>query len=427
MQLSEGWIIGAGMTGLAASYASGVTALESEMRPGGICRSYLVPSPAGDYRFEVGGGHWVFGGDPVMNRFLNRFDEWKPYRRRSSVYFPESGLTVPYPVQNHLSAFGPEIAAKCVAEMRRERKSAPRTMAEALEWQFGPTLSELFFAPFHDLYTAGLWTRIAPQDFFKSPLDLEQIERGARGEPAPQAGYNQTFLYPAEGLDTFADSLAGNAAVETGARVARIDTARRRLEMADGRVLGYEWLLSTAPLDEMLRLAGVVVDEEPGPATAVLVVNLGGVRGPKCPDDHWLYVPRSRSGFHRVGFYSNVSSKFLPAGTQGRVSVYVERGFRRGVRPGEEEIGEYLRQVGDELVEWGFLESVEASASNWVETAYTWTMPGSRWRSTALARLSDLGIHMTGRYGKWQFQGIADSLRDGLLAGALLRARGTAR
>jgi hypothetical protein len=135
-------------------------------------------------------------------------------------------------------------------------------------------------------------------------------------------------------------------------------------------------------------------------------------------------VPRSRSGFHRVGFYSNVDGSFLPRGAADRVSLYVERGFPQGARPSESVCAEYARQVGEELCEWGFLQDVEVCGANWVETAYTWTMPGSRWRETAIARLHAEDIHMSGRYGQWKFQGIADSLRDGLLAGGLLKTPG---
>lgn len=424
MDIPKGWILGAGMTGLAASYASGVTALEAEAQPGGICRSFHLPSPSGQYRFENGGGHWVFGGDAVLNHFLRGFGAWRGYQRRSAVYFPESGLRVPYPLQDHLYALGPNLAEKCLAEMRLDRKHSPRTMAEWLEWQFGPTLNQLFFAPFHELYTAGLWTTVAPQDSYKSPVDLAQVERGARGERPDLAGYNQTFLYPVAGLGAFADALATRGSVQTGARVARIDTTRHIVELANGRMLPYEWLLSTLPLDLMLRLTGLAIDDEPGQATGVLIVNLGGRRGARCPDEHWIYVPRSHCGFHRVGFYSNVDAGFLPHGAEGRVSLYVERSFKQGAQPTGAECAEYARQVGLEMREWGFLRSVEVCATNWVDTAYTWTMPGSRWRETAIARLHELGIHMTGRYGQWKFQGIADSLRDGLLAGGLLRTPG---
>lgn len=427
MRKAKGFIIGAGMTGLAASYASGATALEAAAQPGGICRSYIAPSPVGGYRFEIGGGHWVFGGDPFLNRFLAGFGEWKSYRRRSAVYLPDSGILVPYPLQDHLSGLGPALASQCLAEIRQEKKNTAKTMADWIEHQFGPTLTGLFFGPFHELYTAGLWTTIAPQDSFKTPLNLEQIASGARGEPVVETGYNQTFLYPAAGLDSFVDSLASRASVETGAGVVRIDAKRRQLELADGGVLGYEYSLATAPLDEVVRLAGIELDEDPDPSTAVLVVNLGGRRGPRCPDEHWVYVPRSRSGFHRVGFYSNVDGSFLPEGTAGRASVYVERSFKRGTRPTDEGIEKYMVEVGEELCEWGFLDTIEASAANWVETAYTWSLPGSRWKQSAAARLNELGIFMAGRYGNWRFQGIAESLREGLLVGAMLREPGADR
>lgn len=421
MKSSKGYIIGAGMTGLAASYESGATALEAASEPGGICRSYIEQSPVGGYRFEIGGGHWVFGGDPFLNRFLAGFGEWRSYQRRSAVYFPDTGILAPYPLQNNLSALGPAMAAQCLEEIRQEKKATPGTMAEWIEHQFGPTLTRLFFGPFHELYTAGLWTAIAPQDSFKTPLNLEQIAKGAAGEPVADAGYNQTFLYPAAGLDGFVDSLASRAQVETGARVSRIDGIQRQVELADGRVLPYEWLLATAPLDEVVRLAGVELDEKPDPSTAVLVVNLGGRKGPKCPNEHWIYVPRSRSGFHRVGFYSNVDRSFLPEGTEDRASLYVERSYVRGRRPAEAEMERYITAVGEELREWGFIETVEVSAANWVETAYTWSMPGSAWKASAVARLNKLGVYTAGRYGNWKFQGIADSLREGLLAGAMLR------
>ena len=55
------WIIGGGMTGLATGMASGFGVLERLDHPGGICASYERDG----YRFELGGGHWIFGGDPT--------------------------------------------------------------------------------------------------------------------------------------------------------------------------------------------------------------------------------------------------------------------------------------------------------------------------------------------------------------------------
>ncbi len=53
--------------------------------------------------------------------------------------------------------------------------------------------------------------------------------------------------------------------------------------------------------------------------------------------------------------------------------------------------------------------------------AYTWSWPGSGWKQKALRQLEEQGIYQVGRYGRWVFQGIADSIRDGFLVGASLK------
>ena len=188
----------------------------------------------------------------------------------------------------------------------------------------------------------------------------------------------------------------------------------------DGSSEGYDELISTLPLNRMMEMTGLEVDERPDPATAVLVVNIGAVKGPRCPAEHWLYIPRSRAGFHRVGFYSNVDSAFLPASSQernDRVSIYVEKAYREGERPNEKELDCLCQQIVQELQDWGWIEEAEVVDPTWIDVAYTWSWPGSKWRQKALKILEDHGIYQVGRYARWVFQGIADSIRDGFVAG----------
>jgi len=63
---------------------------------------------------------------------------------------------------------------------------------------------------------------------------------------------------------------------------------------------------------------------------------------------------------------------------------------------------------------------VEVADPTWVDVAYTWRWPGSRWREEALTMLEARGIFPVGRFARWRFQGIADSVRDGLMAGAAI-------
>ena len=91
-----------------------------------------------------------------MLRFIRKLTDVETYARRSSVYFPETELYVPYPLQNHLRFLNHGAAERALAEMALP-KSPIRTMKEWMEQSFGSTLCEMFFFPFHELYTSGLY------------------------------------------------------------------------------------------------------------------------------------------------------------------------------------------------------------------------------------------------------------------------------
>ena len=126
------------MTGLAAGVASSLPVFEATDTPGGICSSYYLqpgtqerlfaqPDDGEAYRFELGGGHWIFGGDPSVRQFINRVTPLRDHVRKSSVYFHDKSLYVPYPLQNHLRCFDGDIAARALAEMAHPQNSF-RTM-----------------------------------------------------------------------------------------------------------------------------------------------------------------------------------------------------------------------------------------------------------------------------------------------------------
>lgn len=424
------------MTGLAAGVASGAVVYEAAEVPGGICSSYYMrpgndkrlysPPKGGEaYRFEIGGGHWIFGGDPIVLHFIRSLVPVKTYTRRSAVYLPEQELFVPYPIQNHLSYLGRKLAAKILQEIVEagHNKHEIITMADWLKAGFGPTLCELFFEPFHELYTAGLYREIAPQDPYKTPVNLSLVVQGTFTE-VPQVGYNVTFLYPAEGLNALAQRMAERCKVTYNRRVVKIDVRAKEVCFAEGLTAKYDMLVSTLPLNRIVEMAGLEVEGKPDPATSVLVVNIGATKGPKCPAEHWLYIPKSRAGFHRVGFYSNVDASFLPASSRdrkNRVSIYVEKTYRQGEKPSPAEMETLYQAIVNELQDFGWIGEVEEVDPTWIDVAYTWSWPGSRWREEALKALEEHGIYQVGRYGRWIFQGIADSIRNGLMAGATLK------
>jgi protoporphyrinogen oxidase len=432
----QSYILGGGMTGLSAGISSGLPVFEAAEEPGGICSSYYVrpgsqqrlsqpPADENVYRFEIGGGHWIFGGDATVLHFIRTLAPVKKYYRRSSVYFHEQERYVPYPLQNHLRYLDRATVGKVLKDLTK----TPGTFSTMEEWMreyFGPTLCELFFYPFHDLYTAGLYKTIAPQDAYKSPVSLAHVIQGAFDE-VQSVGYNVQFVYPAEGLDMLSRRMATISDVRYGKLVTHIDVADKVLHFADGTAVPFQTLISTLPLNKMLGLTGLTVETPADPYTSVLVLNIGAIRGSACPDDHWLYNPDAQSGFHRVGFYSNVDRSFLPASARPQndaVSIYVERAYPGGDKPTPQAIQHYCADVVRELQAWNYIREAEVVDPTWIDVAYTWQIPGSRWKQQAIQALEEHGIFPVGRYGRWIFQGIADSIRDGFYAGSSFKPLG---
>lgn len=412
------------MTGLSAGIKTGWPVFEAQSLPGGICSSYYaLPGQTGrfnqtqarrnGYRFEYGGGHWIFGGDAEVLSFIEQFTSCERYRRKSSVYLPDAIHYVPYPLQYHLAHVPASMREAALEELQQTDSHTISTMADWVAAQFGPSLNQLFFAPFHELYTAGLWNRIRPQDNYKTPLDKALVLKGAV-DKTPDTGYNATFVYPREGLDQLALRMTGACDVRFGKKVTGIDTQSHIIHFADKSRQVYDRLFSSLPLNEMLHMTGLNVEQPADPHTSVLVLNIGAVRGPLCPDDHWIYVPESKAGFHRVGFYSNVDAHFLPEDASDRVSLYIEKAFLPDRRPSIATIKSYEQEVVSELRDWGMIGHVDVIDSTWIEVAYTWSWPGSTWKESAIQQLAEKNITMLGRYGRWHFQGIAASIREGM-------------
>jgi protoporphyrinogen oxidase len=179
----------------------------------------------------------------------------------------------------------------------------------------------------------------------------------------------------------------------------------------------------------MCKMVGLTTNSEADPFTSVMVINIGARKGARCPREHWLYIPKSKAGFHRVGFYSNVDSSFLPSlarEREDRVSIYVEKAYPGGRKPGATEIESLCRAVIEELQAWGWIDDTEVVDPTWIDTAYTWIRPGSCWQQEAVRALEAYNIYQVGRYGRWAFrvtdQGISQSIRDGLMAGGSLKS-----
>ncbi len=106
------------------------------------------------------------------------------------------------------------------------------------------------------------------------------------------------------------------------------------------------------------------------------------------------------------------------------MSIYVERAFVGGETLTQQEVDGYSKAVVQELQEWGYITEAEVLEPTWSDVAYTSSYPNSRWKQQAIQKLEEQSVYQVGRYGRWIFQGIADSIRDGFYAGSSFKYTG---
>ncbi|MFH0991898.1 MAG: protoporphyrinogen oxidase-like protein [bacterium] len=424
-------ILGAGPAGLAAGSVSGFTIIEKNNIAGGLCTTYYLSpgqprterrsSSEQEYRFEIAGGHWLSISDTKILRYLRAFVPLTAYDRRAGVYLTRQQCVIPYPIQHHLHMLGRNIKDRIDGEIRLPWNEPASTLKEWLTLTFGETLGELFFAPYHRLCTAGLWESIAPQDFYKTPVERGEIlpDRKSAGR---KIGYHSMFAYPDYGFDDLFRRLAAQCYLKTSCPVVRIILTAKEIELAEGTIQPYSKIISSLPLHFMVKATGLSTESPPDPHTSLLLLNVGARKGERCPLEHWLYVPESKTGIHRVGFYSNVDERFLPKQHRGKgthVSLYVEKSFPSVIELTSRQIDDECNTIIHELQDWEFIGECEIADPHWIPMAYAWRYPGSVWVEEVGTKLASHQIYLAGRNARWNCQGTVASIRDGLELGVL--------
>lgn len=391
-------ILGAGVTGLAAGIKTGAPIFEAEEFPGGLAHSIRHLGVSFDLS-----GHWLFDYDQPTIDYLDSLSKLKKYERSAAIYFPKNESFVPYPIQNNLQYLPSDIYKKVLDETNGLKKPATiNTMRGWLKSSFGPTLCQNFFYPFNENYTAGLYKKIAPQDLYKTPTN-------------PSAGYNASFYYPEKGLAHLINQMSQQCSIHYKKKVTAINTESKQILFQDNTKVGYDKIISTLPLHQMLQFTNQMVTARTSPFTSVLVVNILAIRGPKLSNHHWLYLPRTLSGIYRVGVYSNVDKMFLPAekSTKKLVSLYVEKAYS-DYKPSDGEINNLSKTIIKELTSWGFIKCALGVFPHWLGIAYTWNYPKSQWVNESIETLKNKSIYQIGRFGRWRFQGMVESIKEGL-------------
>lgn len=417
-------VVGAGPTGIAAAWRLAERGhddwllVEGEAHPGGLATSVR---DAQGFTWDLG-GHVLFSHyryfDHLMEEALG--DAWVEHEREAWVWMRERW--VPYPLQNNIWRLPPEDLTRCLeglVAIQRPGASAgpPANFAEWLRRAFGDGLCDVFMDPYNFKVWAYPPSRLGVGWMGErvATVDLARILRNLVYQRDDVSwGPNATFRFPLHGgTGAIWDALAARLPAERlacGRRLVGVDTAHRIATFADGRTERFDRMLSSIPLDELLRLLSDRPDltaragEFVHSSSHIVGVGLSGTPPASLSTKCWMYFPEPETPFYRVTVFSNYSpNNVARPGEQWSLMAEVSESGEKPV--------DAARIVDDVIAGFrraGFLDDATPIVSTWhrrLEHGYpTPWLDRDALLDEVLPALEDCGILSRGRFGAWRYE-----------------------
>jgi protoporphyrinogen oxidase len=412
-------IIGAGPCGLGAGRElerlghSNWRIHERAPNAGGLASS--ITDPQG-FTWDHG-GHVVFSHFGEFDRLLEEVMGEEVYSHERSSYIRFDDTWVPYPFQNNLRYLPSEAAYECILGLIEAEGGNPgMDFATWMEATFGGGITHHFMRP----YNFKVWAtppELMASDWIAERVSVVDHKQALRSlifkEDDVAWGPNNTFIFPAEGgtgeiyrrvASKFVDRISFNR------EVVLVDVEEKQLQFSDGTRDTYDVLISTMPLDILVRSLKHCPDSvrravEGLEHTSVYMVGIG-YETPLKDDKSWMYFPQDHAPFYRATNFGKYSPANVPNGDTGRYSAYMTETAhsRYKIEPIdglEERVEAGLRAAG--VVE----ERPDVATATVVDIPYAYPVPtlnlGTALR-TIQPWLMGNDVYSRGRFGSWRYE-----------------------
>jgi len=257
-------------------------------------------------------------------------DGWHHHERESWVWVRER--FVPYPFQLNLHRLPPADAEAALAGLEAAAATAsvraPADFGEWIDATFGVGVAALFMRP----YNTKVWARDPSRLAWHwvgdrvAVTDVARVRENVRLDRDDVSwGPNNRFRFPVRGgtgaiWRALAQRLEASAPgrLRFGACVTAIDTATHTARLLSGEQVRYEHLITTMPLDELVRASDMAASLTPAltdleySTTHVIGVGLRGQPPPALATKCWMYFPESSAPFYRVTHFSRYAPANVP-------------------------------------------------------------------------------------------------------------------
>jgi protoporphyrinogen oxidase len=422
-------IIGAGISGLSAGFhieqkGMEYAIYEQNNHVGGLSATKTVDGFFFDYS-----GHLLHPKAPSLLSFINGLLGANLKRLYRKAWVMSHDVFIPFPFQANLRNLPPRVLKECLlgfVKAHCENEDLPTcSYATFHDWivaKLGIGIGRHFMFP----YNTKVWT-VPPKkmtcqwlsEYVPRP-SLEEVFDGAFSKQKKAFGYNSEFLYPRKGgIQVLADALASRTPrIQLNERLIRVNLDDKCAEFESGRVIPYRALISTIPLKTLVekiegRIPPAVIQAGKSlQHNSVLIVNLG-VKGEGLTDKHWVYIPEKKYKAYRVGIYTNFSKHMAPP---GMTSFYMEIAYQKKWPMNRKKV---IDKAIEDMVEMKFVpkkKDIVIVYSMDIDCAYVINDKDySRSRSLILDFLKMKNVHSIGRYGNWEYSGMEEALRHGIV------------
>lgn len=386
---------------------------EGSNRPGGLAGSVVDPQ---GFTWDFG-GHVVFSHYGEFDKLLEEVMGDEVYSHDRSSYIRFDDRWVPYPFQNNLRYLPPEAAYECILGLIEAPGGDPTMdFAHWMEVTFGGGITHHFMRPYNFKVWATPPERMA-SNWIAERVSVVDHKRALRAmvfeEDDAAWGPNNLFVFPAVG-GTFeiyrrlAERLEDRISYER--KIVEVDAETKTLRFADGAQETYDRLVSTMPIDKLVRLLKHCPDDVRAAAddlehNGVFMVGIG-YETPLKDDRSWMYFPQDHAPFYRATNFAKYSPSNVPDGDTARYSSYMT----------ETSYSRYKLETSDGLADRveaglraaGVVDGEPAIASMHVEDIpYAYPVPTVK-RDQALGVIQPWlmkhDIYSRGRFGSWKYE-----------------------
>lgn len=417
-------VVGTGMAGFGAAHrlhAEGIRPVVYDKNSyyGGHTASFR--DRAG-FMFDIG-PHISFTKDQrIQDLFASYVDQkYESVQIKLNNYW--RGLRITHPVQLHLNVLPKDLIVEIIADFVKEQ-AQERPVANYEEWliaSFGRKFAELFpmqyTRKYHLTSAANLSTDwLGPRIYRPS---LEELLRGALAPWKPELHYITHFRYPTNGgFFSYLRELPAIADLRLEHQLVAVDPKKRELLFANGVTTGYDTLISSVPLPDLVPMItdtprDVVEASQRLACSTCVLVNVG-VNRSDLSESHMTYFYDEDICFTRLSFPHMLSAANVPPGCG---SIQAEVYFARKYRPLTQRPDDLIDQVVTDLRRTGTLREQDEIVSRHARLIPYANVIFDLDRAAAVATvhgyLDDIGIAYCGRYGDWGYMWTDESFISG--------------